>query len=85
MGDFIISSLTPKERGTIERIARQEASRLGVAMPSVEEMALELLRSHLVLIRDCGAILPAAGRPRAAKFKGRSGVSLSGGGNGRRT
>jgi hypothetical protein len=78
MSDLCLS-ISARERREIESLARIEGGRIGAVPPvSVEEMALALLQAHLVLIRDCGGVLPAAG---AVKFKGRGGVSLSGGVN----
>ena len=49
----------------------------------LEDMAVELLRSHLVLIRDCGGILPARGPVKAGdRRRGAHGVSLGAGING---
>lgn len=70
--------LTGKERREIAAIAEREAEALGVSAPSVEDMALALLRAHLVLIRDCGGILPARSGHLGA-FKSRRGVSLGAG------
>lgn len=79
--------LSARERREIEAIARLEGDKIGrIAPVTVEEMALALLQAHLVLIRDCGGILPGTGpklKPaQGGKIKGKGGVSLSGGSDG---
>lgn len=80
--------ISERERREIENIGRIEGDKIGRIDPvTVEEMAGALLQSHLVLIRDCGDILPGTGpklKPLkvAGKIKGKGGVSLSGGVNG---
>lgn len=84
--------LSDRECAEIEQIGRLSADGADGAAPvPLDEMAQALLQSHLILIRDCGAILPAGrtGLPRVAhgkaggKLKGKGGVSLSGGADGR--
>ncbi len=79
--------ISERERREIEEIGKIEAEKIGRVSPvSVEEMAGALLSAHLVLIKDCGGILPgtapklkAHGGKGAAKVSGKGGVSLSGG------
>lgn len=79
---FEVSAQT---RADIERIARLEGDRFGCAAPiTVEEMACALLEAHLVLIRDCGGVLPGApggkaDRVRPGVIAGSRGVSLGDG------
>ena len=79
-------SISERERREIMEIATIEGDRIGRNAPvSLEEMARALLQGHLVLIRDCGGILPGTGpklKPDAAgkspaKIKGKRDVSLS--------
>jgi hypothetical protein len=84
----ITLTITARERSEIEKIARIEGDRVGrIAPVSVDEMAQALLQAHLILIRDCGGILPGSGpklKPQGAeKISGKRGVSLSGGCNGK--
>ena len=80
----ITINLTARDLADIDRIARRETDGRGfLEAVTIEEMATELLRSHLVLVRDCGNILPAPQRKFAAsKRVGSHGVSLGGGING---
>jgi hypothetical protein len=82
----ITLTLSARECAEIDKIARIEGGRIGrIAPVSINEMAQALLQAHLVLIRDCGGILPGTGpklKPMdAAKISGKRGVSLSGGCN----
>lgn len=77
-------NLSDTEIAQIKAIARDQSDRFdGVKPVGLEEMAEALLTGHLVLIRDCGGILPSSapkgGKP--GKVTGKRGVSLSGGGN----
>jgi len=80
--------LGPRERRQIERLAREHNDIVGDLPPvSVDEMALSLLQAHLILLKDCPAILPAgrgsvSGSGTGSKLIGAHGVSLSGGQNG---
>ncbi|MBQ4824396.1 hypothetical protein J4729_07510 [Leisingera sp. HS039] len=75
-------TLSEKEQKEIAHIARDYAAQNGLPPVSVDEMATELLRSHLVLCRDCPGVLPStkpAPRGRAGRkgrIEGRGGVSL---------
>lgn len=80
----LVLSISERERQQIAAIARVEGEKIGrVAPVTVEEMAQALLQAHLILIRDCGGILPGTGpklRPAPGKkITGKGGVSLSGG------
>lgn len=82
--------VSDRERREIEKLAAVQGEVIGnVGAVSVEEMAGSLLSAHLILIRDCGGILPEAkpapgarSRKSASKVMGKGGVSLSGGKNG---
>ncbi|MFW8636689.1 hypothetical protein [Cribrihabitans pelagius] len=78
-------TLNDKEEREIEHIARSFAAQHGLAPVSVGEMATELLRSHLVLCRDCPGVLPSP-KPvvrgkiaRKGRIEGKGGVSLKDG------
>ena len=76
--------LSASERREIECLARLVARDHGLLEPvSIDEMALALLLAHLILIRDCGDILPGKGRSAAPagprRIRGKGGVSLGGG------
>lgn len=77
--------LSKCELREIAAIARIECEKVGRAAPvSTVEMARALLQAHLILIRDCGDILPDLPELDAAgKIEGKGGVSLSGGSHGR--
>lgn len=83
----ITLTLNNKEVGEIDHIARVFAAQNGLSLVSVAEMATELLRSHLVLCRDCPAVLPSAkphlrGKPaRGGRIEGKRGVTLRDGVN----
>ena len=78
----ITLTLSDKERKEIAHIARVFAIQNGLTPVSLEKMATELLRSHLVLCRDCPGVLPSTkpaprGRVgRRGRMEGRGGVSL---------
>lgn len=68
--------LSERERRDVATLARIETGRTdGLPPVTIEEMASALLQAHLILIRDCGGILPG----KAPRIKGRGGVTLSGG------
>lgn len=81
-------NLSLRDARDIEKIGREVAAQLGVAPVPLEDMALELLRGHLVLIRDCPAILPPPERlpkpraPQVGTISGLGGVTLRDGVNG---
>jgi hypothetical protein len=81
-------NLNARDVRDIEKIGREIAAQLGVSPVPLEDMALELLRGHLVLIRDCPEILPPPDsrpkrRPSAAgTITGLGGVTLRDGVNG---
>lgn len=81
----IVLKLSERERRQIEKIAADQGELIGRIEPvTVAEMAGALLSAHLILVKDCGGILPAAparlkGGKVAGKIKGKGGVSLSGG------
>ncbi|GAB5431233.1 MAG: hypothetical protein EpisKO_06030 [Epibacterium sp.] len=70
--------ISNRDRREIAALARVETGR-GDGLPPVsdEQMASALLQAYLILIRDCGGILPG----NAPRIKGRGGVTLSGGVN----
>lgn len=80
-------NLPSRDMADIRAIARMEAGRLGLAQPvSDTEMACALLQAYLILIRDCGGVLPSdlpapVSAPDAGpeRITGKGGVSLSGG------
>lgn len=83
----ITLTLNSKEEKEIEHIANDFARRHGLASVSLSEMATELLRSHLVLCRDCPGVLPSP-KPvvrgkiaRKGRIEGKGGVSLQDGVN----
>ncbi|MBY6141141.1 hypothetical protein KUV26_17020 [Leisingera daeponensis] len=83
----ITLTLNDKERKEIAHIARVFAIQNGLAPVSLEKMATELLRSHLVLCRDCPGVLPSP-KPvvrgkiaRQGRIEGKGGVSLQDGVN----
>lgn len=80
--------VSAKTHADIASIAELEGCRFGRSHPlSVDEMACALLEAHLVLIRDCGGVLPdvTAGSTRSADgqrpgvIAGSRGVSLGDG------
>jgi len=80
----LLAGLSPTERREIEHLAAQHTQSIGLCETvSAHDMALALISAHLVLIRDCGDILPGKGRsakpagPR--RIRGKGGVSLGGG------
>lgn len=81
--------LSASERREIDYLARNATRTDGVAEPvDFDEMASALLSAHLVLIRDCGGILPgSSARPKGKLAKSGGikrirGVSLRDGING---
>ncbi|QBR34849.1 hypothetical protein ETW23_00355 [Leisingera sp. NJS201] len=80
-------TLSEREQKDIALIARDFAAQNGLPPVSVDEMATELLRSHLVLCRDCPGVLPAPDPDRLKRtvrkrlIKGKGGVSLQDGVN----
>jgi len=80
----LTKNLSASERREIKFLASLDAQDRGLPDPvSIDEMALALLLAHLILIRDCGDLLPGKGRtagyagPR--RIRGKGGVSLGGG------
>ncbi|KEJ93969.1 hypothetical protein SAMN05444149_10886 [Pseudosulfitobacter pseudonitzschiae] len=85
----LILKVGEQELRQIEHIAQSASDAAGGTSPiSVDQMALALLQAHLILIRDCGGVLPddvrkpahgAEVAPQPVKIVGKGGVSLSGG------
>lgn len=83
----ICIDLPSRDLADIAKLARSEVDGGGsIGAVTVEEMAAELLRAYLVLVRDCPNILPARAvkfkaSPGAGKVAGKRGVSVGGGVN----
>lgn len=77
----VLMSLKVSDRdyAAILKLARRATDSDGAPPVSADEMAQALLAAHMVLIRDCGAVLPKSGDAPTRGPARHPGVSLGGG------
>jgi hypothetical protein len=77
MSDPILGGLNDDDKRDIMRLA-QDYAKSGASI-TIEAATVALIKRHLILVRDCGGILPVKAEAGTIKIRG---VSLGGGING---